>query len=94
MRQLVPVGEQNLELPRGQVATLTVRAQPHAPVTFHSFDLGAFANDFPTMTVLADADGLARADFRATDGTVADCAIKAASPFHVGQILFHVTILN
>ena len=92
--QLIPASEQSFEIPRGQGALLSVQAEPFAPVTFHSFDLGAFENDYPTMTVLADANGLAKATFRATEATVADCAIKAASPLHVGQILFHVTIIN
>jgi hypothetical protein len=71
---------------------IAVRAQAHAPVTFVSFDRGAFSNGFTAITVKADQDGLASARFTATEGTFQDTNIKAGSPMHAGNVDFVVTI--
>jgi len=64
-----------------------------APVTFTSFDCGAFSNLLTSITVTADTDGVATATFLATPGTLNETNILAASPLCSGQVNFSVTIL-
>ena len=62
------------------------------PVTFTSFDLGAFQNKLTSITVQADIDGFAEVTFIATEGTIADCKILASCPETSGRIKFIVNI--
>ncbi|MFO0761308.1 MAG: hypothetical protein U0359_32825 [Byssovorax sp.] len=71
---------------------LRVQGVPLSPVTFTSFDMGAFDNDLASITVQADAAGVATARFRATRGTIDDVNILSASPFSAGQVAFLVTV--
>ena len=77
---------------QGQTVTLRAVAVPGAPVTFTSFDLGAFENQLTSITVRADAEGLARAQFTGTPGTVQDVRILAASPMTSGQLHYTVRV--
>jgi hypothetical protein len=72
--------------------TLTVVGEKLAPVTFTSFDMGAFQNRLTSVTVRADDKGAASAVFTATPGTTAGVNIIAASPLAVGQVKFLVTV--
>ena len=71
---------------------LAVQAEPHAPVTFTSFDFGSFQNQMTSITVQADAQGVAGADYTAVQGTTGDVDVLAASPLSAGQVNFKVTI--
>jgi hypothetical protein len=85
-------GPTHLEtVPEGSVR-LEVRGEPLSPVTFTSFDRGAFDNDLGSITVQADAGGTASARFRATSGTIDDVNILSASPLSAGQVAFLVTV--
>ncbi len=78
---------------QGETAALRVVAPPGAPVTFTSFDAGAFENRLTSITVAADQQGIAQAKFLATTGTIADVHILAASPVASGQARFVVNVV-
>lgn len=78
---------------QGQPVTLRVQAVAAAPVTFTSFDLGAFENQLTSITVQADAEGVAEAVFTGTPGTYNAANILAASPMTAGQLRFIVNVL-
>ncbi|MFO0755759.1 MAG: hypothetical protein U0359_04680 [Byssovorax sp.] len=63
-----------------------------APVTFTSFDMGAFDNGLASMTVQADAAGAASVAFTATRGTIDSVHVLAGSPMAVGQVQFLVQV--
>lgn len=71
---------------------LKVKALPFMPVSFTSFDLGAFQNKLTSITVQADKDGFAEATFLGAEGTIADCNILASCPETSGRIKFVITI--
>lgn len=81
------------EVLQGEWVTLKVKAIPDAPVTFSSFDLGAFSNQLTSVTVAADKDGVASAQFVGTPGTYNEVRIMAASPVTSGQVNFEVTVV-
>ena len=91
--EITVVGSAFHEIPALGSASLDVRVPPGAPVTFTSLDLGAFINGLSSMTVAADAQGLARAVFHARAGTLASCTILAACPVTTGQVSFWVEIV-
>lgn len=83
------------EIQRGSDAPLWVRGVPDAPVTFTAFDGGVFReNGMPSVTVQADARGLAVAYFRATPGLVGDLNIVAGSPLAVGVRRFRLRVVD
>ncbi len=85
-------GDEALAVPAGGAAVLVVQAIPDAPVTFTSVDSGFFQGSrLASVTVRADADGLARAVFSQGAGTTGECRILAASPLASGQAHFIVT---
>lgn len=77
---------------QGQSVTLKVQALKDAPVTFTSFDLGAFQNQLTSVTVKADAKGVAQAVFTGTRGTINNVNILAGSPMTSGQLRFVVNV--
>lgn len=72
--------------------TLKVKVIPNAPVTFTSFDAGAFENELTSITVMADKTGTARTSFTATGGAVGEVQILAGSPLTAGQAQFLVNV--
>jgi hypothetical protein len=73
------------ELPEGGELPLSVKSTPGAPVTFTAFDGGKFKqNGLTSVTVRADARGLAIAHFTATRGIGGDVNIVAGSPLAAG----------
>ncbi|MEM9347928.1 MAG: hypothetical protein AAGB26_15070 [Planctomycetota bacterium] len=90
LRRMTPVYQ---EVVQGEETQLKVRAVPGAPVTFSSFDLGRFENELTTITVEADATGVAEVAFWGPLGKVDDVNILAASPVTSGQekLIVHVT---
>jgi hypothetical protein len=85
VKALRPAGVAYTELPPGGTAMLEVDGEPFAPVTFTSFDMGAFDNGLASITVRADQGGRARATFTAIAGTIDLVNILAGSPLAVGQ---------
>ena len=75
-------------------ALLQVQALPELPVTFTSFDCGKFENELTSITVAADAKGIAAARFFGAPGTAADVNILCACPATSGQVRFTVNIQN
>eukprot|EP00752_Nemacystus_decipiens_P015804 g14114.t1 len=83
--RIQPLMPRYVEVPQGQEITLRVSGVPGQPVTFTSFDLGQFENQLTTMTVVANNQGVAEANFQGPPGTIDDVAIMAASPVMSGQ---------
>jgi hypothetical protein len=71
---------------------LQVLTWPGYPATFTSLDRGAFQNGLTSITVQADTDGVATAQFTATAGTMEWVRILAASPQAAGNVTFHIYI--
>lgn len=71
---------------------LQVLTWPGYPATFTSLDRGAFQNGLTSITVQADTDGVATAQFTATAGTTDRVRILAASPLAAGNVTFLVDI--
>jgi hypothetical protein len=80
------------DMPRKGQLPLRVQAKPGVPVTFYSADLGAWSNGLSTITVAADAKGVATAVFTATPGTVGDVRIIAGGPLTAGQVQFFINV--
>lgn len=83
----------DFEVAQGEPAVLKVVAVPGAPVTFTSFDGGAFSNKLSSITVEADDKGIAIATFIGTPGTFNEVNILAASPVTSGQAKFLVNVV-
>jgi hypothetical protein len=77
---------------QGESVILAVQAVEGAPVSLTSFDLGSFENELTSITVKADENGVARAKFTATGGTINEVKILAASPMTTGQVKFTVNV--
>jgi hypothetical protein len=85
-------GTASFEIPRGGTCPLMVITAPNAPVTFTALDLGTFPNQLTSITVVADAQGVAATTFAATGGVIADAAVLAGSPLASGQVKFQVFV--
>jgi hypothetical protein len=71
---------------------LAVRTRPGAPVSWLSTDLGSFDNRLVSMTVAADAAGVAEARFIATPGVAGRVTVLAGSPLASGQVRFVIDV--
>lgn len=89
---LAPVDGTTFHLAPGGTCVLAARTEPGMPVTYLSYGLGRFASGYTTITVAADAAGVARAAFTAVDGTVGTCPISAASPVRGGVLQYLIVI--
>lgn len=78
-------------LVRGETTLLEVMAEPGMPVTFHTQQIGEFDNRLSTISVKADASGVARVHFKATS-TSGLVNVVAASPVHSEQVEFAVRV--
>jgi hypothetical protein len=85
-------GSTSFTIKPGASAGLSVVAIPNAPVTYVSFDGGSFENRMNCITVKADAEGVATANFIATKSVTGDVNILAASPLTSDQISFYVRV--
>lgn len=83
---------QVFDVQQGDSVPLRVQVVPGAPVTFTSFDLGAFENQLTSITVAADENGVAETLFIATPGTVETVSLVAASPLTSGQVEFFAQV--
>jgi hypothetical protein len=92
VKTLAAVGVAYKEVDPGGSVLLEVEGEAGAPVTFTSLDMGAFENKLASITVRAGGDGVARAVFTATSGTVNMVNILAGSPLAVGQAKFVVRV--
>jgi hypothetical protein len=82
-------------IPQGVPQPLWVKTTPNAPVTFTAFDGGEFKeNGLPSVTVQADARGLASAHFFAPRGVEGDVNIVAGSPLASGVQRFLLRIVD
>lgn len=90
--RLIHLSRTLVEIEQGETVSLRVKAIPEAPVTFTSFDLGAFQNRLASITVQADAEGIAVARFTGTPGTYNAVNILVASPLTSGQLKFIVNV--
>jgi len=81
------------QVAQGQSVVLRAKALAGWPVTFSSFDLGKFSNELTSITVEADAAGIAEARFFGAPGTINEVNILCSSPMTSGQLKFlvHVT---
>ena len=86
------ISEPFVTIQQNDKTILKVKALPQMPVTFTSFDLGAFQNQLTSITVQADKDGFAQATFIGTEGTLADCNILASCPETSGRIKFVISV--
>ena len=89
---LNPQGSASFEIAVGESCTLTVTTRPGYPVTFIAPDLGTFPNSLTSITVQADAQGVASTVYRATGGVIADAQVLAGSPGASGQVKFHLFV--
>lgn len=67
---------------------LRVKADPGAPVAFHTSETGTFENLLKTTTVAANDEGIATATFTLGKGTSGLVNVLAASPVHSDQVRF------
>lgn len=89
---IASVGRQYHNVIQGETVTLEVRVEPKQPVTFHTQDVGEFDNRLTTYTIAADENGLARARYLATTGTLGLVNVIASSPVHSEQVEFVVNV--
>ncbi|WP_145175350.1 hypothetical protein [Rubripirellula lacrimiformis] len=82
------------QIQQGEAVRLEVKAVANMPVTFTSFDLGAFENGLASVTVAADEDGIATATLTATPGSIANIKVLAASPEASGRTRFIVNVVK
>lgn len=89
---LVRASKKQNSIKQGEVVALSVKAPHRTPVTFTSFDGGTFTNKLPSICVLADDKGIARADFVSTTGVVSGCKVLASSPMTTGVVDFQIGV--
>ncbi|WP_436717709.1 hypothetical protein U8335_13590 [Roseiconus lacunae] len=63
------------------------------PATFTSFDLGTFGNGLSTISVEANEEGVASANFVASGGVGTLVNLLAASPVAAERVEFRVRVL-
>lgn len=80
------------EVKQGESVYLRAAAPVGAPVTFTSLDLGQFENQLTSITVVTGDDGVAKASFTGTSGTINDVNIVAGSPLASGNVTFVVNV--
>jgi hypothetical protein len=78
---------------QGDKTALSVVVEPNMPVTYTSFDLGRFQeNQLTSITVAADAQGVAKVHFVGSPGTIGEVSVLASCPVTSGQVRFLVQI--
>ena len=87
------ISDRRQTLNQGESVRLQVQTAPDAPVTFTSFDLGAFQNQLTSITVASNKEGVAEAVFTGTPGTISKVNILAASPLASGNQKFEMMVL-
>jgi hypothetical protein len=77
---------------QGEAVTLEVHVDPLQPVSWYTQAAGEFDSRLTTYTTAADENGVARATYLATTGTMGLVHIIASSPVHSEQIEFVVNV--
>ncbi len=90
--RLKSIGDRLQTIVQGESVKLQVQTSPNAPVSYLSFDLGAFQNRLAAITVAADDQGIATAEFTGTSGTVNSVRVIAASPVASGNREFFIHV--
>jgi hypothetical protein len=92
---LAVVGATAFSCPVGQSVVLRARTEPGAPLSITSFGLGVFpANGQTSISVQADAEGVASAEFGITTGTAGNVNLTAGSPVRAGTLQFLVHVVE
>jgi hypothetical protein len=89
---IVAISPPYQEVVQGKSVKLRAKAVAGMPCTFTSFDLGHFHNQLTSVTVAANEQGVAEADFYGAPGTINEVKILASSPITSGQIRFIVNV--
>jgi hypothetical protein len=71
---------------------LEAKASPDMPVSFTAFDGGQFQNGLSFITIKANSNGVAKAEFTATSGVINQARVKAASPVNSGTLQWIVNV--
>jgi hypothetical protein len=77
---------------QGESVLLRVKAKPGDPISYTTFDCGAFDNGLTSITVKADDKGVAVAKLTTTPGVYKDIHILAGSPMAASQVRFVVNV--
>jgi hypothetical protein len=81
------------QVTQGDAAILWAKAVPNAPVTFTAFGGGYFKeNGVSTVSVRADARGLASAKYTADVGITGDVSVVVGSPLSAGNQRFFIRV--
>lgn len=86
------VGRYRYKVLQGETIILRAKTEPEMPVTFYSSRLGSFNGGVSTVTVAADEQGIAQAEFKTTTGMYGEIDIVAASPVRSGQARYLVDV--
>ena len=78
----------------GDGIDLRVRTSALSPVTYCAADGGTFPNGRSTMSVRADAQGLASVRYAPSQGTFHRARVVAASPMTSGRVAFTLTVIR
>lgn len=89
---LIAATDHTIRLPAGGSTPLTVIGKPFAPVSYAVLDGGRLGNGLASITVQADAAGIATTMYTATPGTVDEVQILVGSPMTVGTLTLTVAV--
>jgi len=92
---LTALGGTSFQARQGDRLRLSARTLPGMPVTWTTLGFGEFASTGQgTVTVAADASGVAHTEFRCTNDVVGAISIQAASPVCGNSISYLIVIQN
>ncbi|MEO1527315.1 MAG: hypothetical protein AAFX06_17950 [Planctomycetota bacterium] len=89
---LKAASEHRHRVKQGEAVRLSVKTLPGMPVTFVSFDSAGFENGLAVISVSADENGIASANFAGVSGTMGLINILAASPVATERVRFGVYV--
>ena len=89
---LVHTTKRNHVIQQGESIRLSVKTLPNMPATFTSFDTGIFDNGLTSISVAANEQGVAEANFLGAPGSIGEINVLAASPVAAEQVKFGVWI--
>lgn len=92
VKKLERVGYASIQTKQNEPVILEARGESGMPISFTVFDGGKFQNGLSYITLKADADGVARAEYTATDGVINQTRIRAASPVNSGTLQWNVFV--
>ncbi len=92
MKPIATTSEVFQNILQGEKVILEVKAEPGAPVTFYTPQVGEFENRLTTQSVAANEKGVAKTVYTATAGTKGLVNVLAASPVNSGQLRFKINV--